>query len=88
MWQPSDLYSAWEQIHHALVQAMKPLSRQTLRFLASRASGGVIRRLAAEVLDWRENRYWLRSPTSAGLSATPRSAIGGASHRLPPAVLE
>ena len=59
IWQPSQIYSAWEQIYQALLEAIKPLSRQALVFLANRASDGIIRRQAALVLDWRENRHVL-----------------------------
>jgi hypothetical protein len=35
MWEPGQIYWAWAQIHRALLEAMKPLPRQTLAFLAS-----------------------------------------------------
>ena len=58
-WGPNQIYHAWEQIHRALAEAMKPLPRQTLGFLASRASDGIIRAQAAQILDWRDNRHVL-----------------------------
>jgi hypothetical protein len=59
MWGSNQIYQAWEQIHRALAEAMKPLPRQTLAFLIDRASDGIIRAHAAEVLDWQENRHCL-----------------------------
>lgn len=59
MWEPSQIYGAWEQIHRALLDAIKPLPRQTLVFLATRASDGIIRAHAAQVLDWQDNRHVL-----------------------------
>jgi hypothetical protein len=54
-WHSGEIYRAWEQIHHALREAIKPLPRQALVFLANRASDEIIRSQAAEVLDWRDN---------------------------------
>jgi hypothetical protein len=58
-WQPGDIYKGWQAIHRALLEAMKLLPRQTLAFMASRASDAIIRDNAAHVLDWRENRHLL-----------------------------
>jgi hypothetical protein len=55
-WQPGEIYEGWEAIHRALLEAMKLLPRQTLAFMASRASDKIIRSSAAYVLDWRDNR--------------------------------
>jgi hypothetical protein len=52
----SRIYRAWEQIYHALLEAMKPLPRQTLAFFANRASDGIIRSQAPQVLDIRSHR--------------------------------
>jgi hypothetical protein len=59
VWELGQIYRAWEQINRALSEAIKPLPRQTLLFLAARASDGIIRAHAAEVLDWRDNRHLL-----------------------------
>ena len=59
MWGPGQIYRAWEQIHRALLEAMKPLPRQTLVFLANRASDRIVRLQAVELLDWRDNRHVL-----------------------------
>jgi hypothetical protein len=58
-WQPGEIYKGWEAIHHALLDAMKLLPRQTLAFMANRASDAIIRDNAAHVLDWKENRHVL-----------------------------
>jgi hypothetical protein len=55
-WHPGHIYRAWEQINRALLEAMKPLPRQTLVFLATRSSEGIIRDKAAHVLAWLDNR--------------------------------
>jgi hypothetical protein len=58
-WHPGEIYGAWEKIHHSLYQAMKDLPRESLEFLALRAADPIIRRKAAEVLDWLANRETL-----------------------------
>ena len=60
-WELGQIYQAWQQIHRALLEAMKPLPRQTLLFLANRASDGIIRVHAREVIDWQTNRHFLPS---------------------------
>jgi hypothetical protein len=55
-WHLGRIYEAWEQIHRALLEAMKPLPRQTLVFLANRATERMVRVQAAELLDWQDNR--------------------------------
>jgi hypothetical protein len=58
-WGPNQIYRAWEQIRRAVVEAMKPLPRQTLVFLARRASDGIVRATAAELIDWQDHRHLL-----------------------------
>jgi hypothetical protein len=55
-WHPGEIYQAWEKIHHALIETMKELPRETLQFLAFRASDPTIRETAGQVLDWLSNR--------------------------------
>jgi len=55
-WHPGDIYKAWGEIHRSLHDAMKRLPRESLQFFAFRASDGIIRQAASEVLDWLENR--------------------------------
>jgi hypothetical protein len=58
-WHSGEIYRGWEQIHHALLEVMKTLPRGTLRFMADRASDGIIRNTAAYILDWRDHRHVL-----------------------------
>jgi hypothetical protein len=55
-WHPGKIYEAWKEFHRALLEAMKPLPRPTLAFLASRANDQIIRSNAADILDWLDNR--------------------------------
>jgi hypothetical protein len=55
-WQPGEIFRGWEAIHRALLEAMKPLPRRTLAFMADRASDRIIRSNAAYLLDWLDNR--------------------------------
>ena len=58
-WELGQVYQAWEQIYRALLEAIKPMPRQTLLFLANRASDRIISFQAAQVLDWQDNRHVL-----------------------------
>jgi hypothetical protein len=58
-WHPGEIYKAWEKIHRGLYEAMRELPRESLQFLAFRASDPIIRHKAAELLDWRKNRHVL-----------------------------
>lgn len=55
-WQPGEIYKAWDEINRSLCEVMKKLPRETLQFLAFRATDSIIRHKAAEVLDWLNNR--------------------------------
>ena len=55
-WHPGRDLRAWEKINHSLCEVMKRLPRETLQFLAFRATDSIIRQKAAEVLDWLDNR--------------------------------
>jgi hypothetical protein len=55
-WHPGEIYKAWDEINHGLCEVMKQLPRETLQFLAFRATDSIIRHKAAEVLDWLNNR--------------------------------
>jgi hypothetical protein len=55
-WHPGEIHKAWDEINQSLCEVMKQLPRETLQFLAFRATDSIIRHKAAEVLDWLENR--------------------------------
>jgi hypothetical protein len=58
-WHSGHIYEAWTQINRAVLEVMKRLPRQTLAFMAHRASDAIIRDGARHILDWRENRHVL-----------------------------
>jgi len=76
-WHPGDIYRAWDEINHSLCAVMKQLPRETLQFLAFRATDPIIRQKAAEVLDWLNNRDvlpdwgWFARPNAERLRCTP-----------------
>jgi hypothetical protein len=55
-WHPGKIYEAWEAIHRSLHETMKTLPRESLQFLAFRASDSVVRYAASNVLTWLDNR--------------------------------
>jgi hypothetical protein len=76
-WHPGEIYKAWDEINHNLCEVMKRLPRETLQFLAFRATDSIIRHKAAEVLDWRDNRDtlpdwgWFRQARAERLRCQP-----------------
>ena len=77
-WEPGEIFEGWEAIHRALLDAMKLLPRQTLAFMADRASDRIIRSNAAYLLDWQDNREslpdwgWAFIRTKEGLRSALR----------------
>lgn len=55
-WHPGEIWKAWDKINHGLCEVMKELPRESLQFLAFRATDSIIRQTAAEVLVWLDNR--------------------------------
>jgi len=58
-WHPGHIFSAWEQVHKAVVEVLKEQHRRTLEFLAVEARERIVRESACEVLDWLSNRHLL-----------------------------
>ena len=76
-WHPGDIYRAWDEINHSLWEVMKQLPRETLQFLAFRATDPIVRQKAADVLDWLSNRDvlpdwgWFTRPNAERLRCQP-----------------
>ena len=72
-WHPGRIYEAWEEINRSLYEAMKTLPRESIQFLAFRASDAIIRQAAANVLTWLDNRDKL--PEFGWFSGWPKERL-------------
>jgi hypothetical protein len=54
-WHPGRIFEAWGEIHASLHETMRKLPRETVQFLAFRASDAIIRQAAINVLTWLDN---------------------------------